>query len=161
LRSNQSWHLSTKRLKPLFPRHSNRKSTGIPWQAIFVGSAIATLFHSGVLPSAVWAETAKLGVVKSPDNEGYWSEITTRLQAAGVDYCIVDFSQVQQVSDWGSPKLLFLPNIERLEAPQLAALQEWMRQGGRVIVSGPAGTLSHLKSVLGCGRFWVLTGGLT
>ena len=158
LRSNQPWRLATERLKPLFSRHGNQTTTGIPWQAIFVGSVIATLFHSGVLPSAVWAETAKLGVVKSPDNEGYWSEITTRLQATGVDYCIVDFSQVQQVSDLGRPKLLFLPNIERLEAAQLAALQEWMRQGGRVIVSGPVGTLSQpeirtrLRTLLGA--YW-------
>ncbi|HEY9832504.1 MAG TPA: family 10 glycosylhydrolase [Stenomitos sp.] len=155
---NQTRRLSTPRLKRLFSRQGNRTNPGISWKAILVGSVIATLFPSGVLPSAVWAETAKLGVVKSSDNEGYWSEITTRLQATGVDYCIIDFSQVQQVSDLGSPKLLFLPNIERLEAPQLTALQEWMRQGGRVIVSGPAGTLSQpeirnrLRTLLGA--YW-------
>ena len=120
--------------------------------------AIATLINSLIWQSAVWAETAKLGVVKSPDNEQYWSEITKRLQATGVDYCIVDFSRVRQVSDLGNPQLLFLPNIERLEAAQLVALQEWMRHGGRVIVSGPAGTLSQpevrtrLRSLLGA--YW-------
>lgn len=155
---HQTRRLSTPRLKRLFSRQGNRTNPGISWKAILVGSVIATLFPSGVLPSVVWAETAKLGVVKSPDNEGYWSEITTRLQATGVDYCIIDFSQVQQVSDLGSPKLLFLPNIERLEAQQLTALQEWMRQGGRVIVSGPAGTLSQpeirnrLRTLLGA--YW-------
>jgi len=54
--------------------------------------------------------------------------------------------------------LLFLPNIERLEPVQLAALQDWMGKGGRVIVSGPMGTLSQpevrnqLRSLLGA--YW-------
>jgi hypothetical protein len=80
------------------------------------------------------------------------------LHSIGVAYCIVDFSKVQQTSDLGSTQLLFLPNIERLEPVQLAALQDWMGKGGRVIVSGPMGTLSQpevrnqLRSLLGA--YW-------
>lgn len=133
-------------------------SAGIPIKAVVVGTTVATLVNSLVLQPSISAETARLGVVKSPENERYWSDITKRLQATGVDYCIVDFSKVRQASDWGSPQLLFLPNIERLEPTQLTALQDWMNQGGRVIVSGPMGVLSQpevrnqLRSLLG--SYW-------
>jgi uncharacterized lipoprotein YddW (UPF0748 family) len=125
---------------------------------IVVGSVIGTLVNSLVLLPVAWADAVKLGVVKSQENEGQWSGITTRLHSIGVAYCIVDFSKVQQTSDLGSTQLLFLPNIERLEPVQLAALQDWMGKGGRVIVSGPMGTLSQpevrnqLRSLLGA--YW-------
>jgi uncharacterized lipoprotein YddW (UPF0748 family) len=67
-------------------------SAGIQIRIILVGSVIATLVNSLMLQPAAWAETAKLGMVKSSDNERYWSEITQRLQATGVDYCIVDLT---------------------------------------------------------------------
>lgn len=89
------------------------------------------------------AATAQLAVVKSLDNDGHWAGIRRRLGLTGVDYCIVDLAQVQNASDLGNPQLLFLPNIELLKPLQLVALQEWMRQGGRVIVSGPVGNLSQ------------------
>ncbi|MBE9124585.1 MULTISPECIES: glycoside hydrolase family 10 protein [unclassified Coleofasciculus] len=125
---------------------------------LVVSLAIATLLNPLALLLPALAQQATLGVVKSPDNEGYWSEITDRLLSTGVDYCIVDLTQVQQASDLSSTQLLFLPNIERLEPSQLAALQDWMYQGGRVIVSGPAGVLSQpevrnrLRSLLGA--YW-------
>jgi hypothetical protein len=125
---------------------------------IVVGSVIGSLVNSLVLLPVAWADAVKLGVVKSQENEGQWSGITTRLHSIGVAYCIVDFSKVQQTSDLGSTQLLFLPNIERLEPVQLAALQDWMGKGGRVIVSGPMGTLSQpevrnqLRSLLGA--YW-------
>ncbi len=142
----------------LLIKWGKQMSAGIQLGTIIWGTTVATLVNSLTLLSPVWANTATLGVVKSPDNERYWSEITTRLQSTGVEYCIIDFSQVQQVSDLGSPQLLFLPNIERLELAQLTALQAWMRQGGRVIISGPAGTRSQpeirtrLRSLLGA--YW-------
>jgi uncharacterized lipoprotein YddW (UPF0748 family) len=134
------------------------RSSGVRIRAIFVGTVVGTLINSLVLLPAALAQTVKLGVVQSPDNEGQWSEISQRLQAAGIDYCVIDFSQVQQVSDLGSIQLLFLPNIERIEPVQMAALQEWTRQGGRTIASGPAGALSQpeirnqLRSLLGA--YW-------
>lgn len=135
----------------------NPTSLGVRIRTVVVGTTITILIHSLLLP-AVSAKTATLGVVKSADNEGYWAEITTRLQSTGVDYCIIDFAQVRQASDLGTPQLLFLPNIEQLEVMQLRALQDWMRQGGRVIISGPAGTRSQpeirtqLRSLLGA--YW-------
>ncbi|HEY9601087.1 MAG TPA: glycoside hydrolase family 10 protein, partial [Allocoleopsis sp.] len=108
-------------------------SSGVRMRAIVVGTVVGTFINSFALLPVAWAQTVKLGVVQSPDNAGQWSEITQRLQATGIDYCVIDFSQVQQVSDLGSIQLLFLPNIQSIEPVQMAALQEWMRQGGRTI----------------------------
>ena len=134
------------------------KKTGVQIKKIIVGTFIGTLINSlGLLPP-VLAQTAQLGVVQSPENQGYWSGITTRLQSTGVAYCVVDFAQVQQASDLGNTQLLLLPNIERLAPAQISALQDWMDKGGRVIVSGPMGTLSQpevrnqLRSLLGA--YW-------
>ena len=136
----------------------DNKIVGVRMRKIVVGSVIGTLVNSLVLLPVAWADAVKIGVVKSQENEGQWSGITTRLQSIGVNYCIVDFSKVQQISDLGSTQLLFLPNIERLEPAQLKALQGWMGKGGQVIVSGPMGTLSQpevrnqLRSLLGA--YW-------
>jgi uncharacterized lipoprotein YddW (UPF0748 family) len=153
-------------LKQLLTGYAKQMGASVRIRIIVAGSAmllgsrfaIATLINLLLLVPAVWANTATLGVVKTPDNEPYWSEITKRLQSTGIDYCIVDFSRVRQASDLGSSQLLFLPNIERLEVAQLAALQDWMRRGGRVVVSGPTGVLSQpeirirLRSLLGA--YW-------
>jgi len=123
-----------------------------------IGIAIATTINTLVGLPRVFAQTVNLGVVKSPENQANWSAITDRLQSTGVNYCVVDLSQMTQLSALGKTPLLFLPNIERLEPEHLATLQEWMRQGGRVIVSGPAGIVSHpdvrnrLRSLLGA--YW-------
>lgn len=157
---NRQCHLPIKQreqLKTLL-KGSLHQMAGVQRRKIFIGTVFGTFIHSLLLLPAAWADTARLGVVRSPENEAYWSGITSRLVSAGVDYCVVDFAQVQQASDLGSPQLLFLPNIEQLKSSQLAALQEWMSQGGRVIVSGPVGTLSQpeirnrLRSLLGA--YW-------
>ncbi|MCA1991525.1 MAG: family 10 glycosylhydrolase [Coleofasciculus sp. S288] len=142
----------------------NRLTSSSPCQSrlqvwkMVVGAAIATSISSSVLLPAASAQTARLAVVRSLDNEGHWSGIRTRLQSSGVDYCVVDFAQVNRASDLGNTQLLFLPNVELVKPAQAAALQDWMRQGGRVIVSGPTGTLSQtdvrnrLRSLLGA--YW-------
>lgn len=128
------------------------------FQTLVLGTFIGTLINSLVLIPVTLAETVPLGVVKSPENQGYWSGITTRLQSTGVAYCVVDFAQVRQASDLGNTQLLLLPNIERLAPAQLVALQDWMSKGGRVIVTGPMGTLSppdvrnQLRTLLGA--YW-------
>lgn len=128
----------------------------IPIHKIIIGTFLATLINSLPLPAT--AQTVQLGVVRSPDNAEEWSGITSRLQSTGVAYCVVDFAQVRQASDLGNTQLLLLPNIERLEPAQLEALQDWINRGGRLIVSGPMGTLSQpevrnkLRSLLGA--YW-------
>jgi uncharacterized lipoprotein YddW (UPF0748 family) len=104
------------------------------------------------------AQTPRLGVVKAPENAGQWEGISARLQATGVNYCVVDLPQWSRAADLGGTKLLFLPNVEILNSQQIVALQEWMEKGGRVIASGPTGSLSQpdvrtrLRSLLGA--YW-------
>ena len=127
-----------------------------PIRKLACGTLMGTLLNLGLL--SLEAEAANLGVVKSLDNQEHWSEITERLLSTGVDYCVVDLEQLQQGADLGDTQLLFLPNIERLQPTQLAALEAWMNQGGKLIVSGPTGTLSQpeirnqLRSLLGA--YW-------
>jgi uncharacterized lipoprotein YddW (UPF0748 family) len=104
------------------------------------------------------AVSTPLGVVRSQDNAGQWAEITTRLQAIGVDYCIVDLTSWQQESDLNNLRVLFLPNVTSFNSAQAIALDKWMGRGGQVIATGPIGTLSQpevrsqLQSLLGA--YW-------
>ncbi len=88
------------------------------------------------------AVTARLGIVKTKENSPQWTEITKRLQATGVDYCIVDASQWQDEYDFGSIGVLLLPNVEDIDQLQALSLERWINQGGRAIVTGPTGNLS-------------------
>ncbi|MDF5727847.1 MAG: family 10 glycosylhydrolase [Rhizonema sp. PD38] len=83
-----------------------------------------------------------LSIVQSQENANQWTGITNRLQTAGVKYCIIPLANVQSAGDWGERKVLFLPNVEVLTPAQAIALEEWMSKGGRLIASGPAGSLS-------------------
>ncbi|WP_420809925.1 glycoside hydrolase family 10 protein [Gloeothece citriformis] len=104
------------------------------------------------------ASSRPVGVVKSSENSQQWTEITNRLKAIGVDYCILDQAQWQQASDLNNIKVLFLPNVENINNSQVSALEQWMNQGGQVIVSGPTGMLSQpeiqsqLRSLFGA--YW-------
>ena len=108
--------------------------------------------------SPTLAATEKLGVLRSQDNERQWRGIARRLQAVGVDYCVIDTSQEQESWDLANVKVLFIPNVETLSGKQVANLQEWMDKGGQVIVSGPTGSLSQpdvrsrLRGILGA--YW-------
>ena len=113
---------------------------------------------SPALPGLTQPQPIVLGVVQSPDNAALWPEITNRLEAleaAGLPYQVIDWEQVDEASDLGQVTVLFLPNVETIAAEQLLALQAWMNQGGRLIVSGPTGTRSSagvqraLQSFLG------------
>ena len=100
----------------------------------------------------------RLGVVRSQDNAQQWSNITERLQAATVDYCIVETANWKQASDLGKINVLLLPNVSALTEAQAEALNGWMNQGGKVIVTGPTGNLSQpevrsrLRSLFGA--YW-------
>ncbi|WP_413279875.1 glycoside hydrolase family 10 protein [Floridanema evergladense] len=108
--------------------------------------------------SAALAEGVTLGVVRSGDNVTQWMGITNRLNQSGVAYCVVDLQSVQKAADLTGTKVLFLPNVESLTPQQAIALTEWIKKGGRLIVSGPAGNLSApevrqmLRGVLGA--YW-------
>lgn len=132
-------------------RRSKKTKVLLPLAACLLPAALA-------IPMTASAQTAVIGVVKSEDNAAQWSGITRRLSASGVAYCVVDLEQVKSAVDLGGNPVLFLPNLETLTARQVNALQEWMDKGGRVIVTGPVGTLSQptvrssLRSLLGA--YW-------
>ncbi|MBW4684385.1 MAG: family 10 glycosylhydrolase [Komarekiella atlantica HA4396-MV6] len=109
----------------------------------------------GILPAIAVTEEPVLSIVHSQENANQWTGITDRLQAVGVKYCVIPLANVKNVTDWGDRRVLFLPNVETLTPTQAIALEEWMSKGGRLIASGPIGSLSApgvrqlLRSLLG------------
>ncbi|MEH1894197.1 MAG: family 10 glycosylhydrolase [Nostoc sp.] len=108
-----------------------------------------------ILPVTAATEEPVLSVVHSPENANQWTGITDRLQTIGVKYCVIPLNDVKSGADWGDRRVLFLPNVETLTPTQAIALEEWMSKGGRLIASGPLGSLSSagvrqlLRSLLG------------
>ncbi|MEO1377190.1 MAG: family 10 glycosylhydrolase [Cyanobacteria bacterium J06635_10] len=100
---------------------------------------VGSLFNS--LP-AMAAKEPIISVVQSRENANQWNGITDRLEKAEVNYCVISLSNVRNTADWGSRTVLFLPNVERLTPSQAITLEEWVSKGGRVIASGPMGSLS-------------------
>lgn len=123
-----------------------------------LASRFLPLTYCFVLLPAVGAEPAVLGVVKNEENANQWSEIRSRLQLAGVAYCVIDLSSIKDATDFSDRSVVFLPNIETLTSAQAIALEEWMSRGGRVITSGAVGNMSQpgvrqlLRSLLGA--YW-------
>ncbi|WP_017315855.1 family 10 glycosylhydrolase [Mastigocladopsis repens] len=95
-----------------------------------------------VLPATATTSEPILSIVHSEENANQWPGITNRLQAAGVKYCVIPLSSVKNAADWGDRVVLFLPNVELLTPAQAIALEEWMSKGGRLIASGPVGSVS-------------------
>ncbi|MBD2246342.1 family 10 glycosylhydrolase [Nostoc sp. FACHB-888] len=108
-----------------------------------------------ILPVTAATEEPVLSVVHSQENANQWVGISDRLQAMGAKYCVITLDNVKSVADWGDRRVLFLPNVETLTPTQAIALEEWMSKGGRLIASGPVGSLSSpgvrqlLRSLLG------------
>lgn len=119
---------------------------------------ISYLLPFAIIASPASAVNPRLGVVKTKENTSQWEEITKRIKATGVDYCIVDGSKWQDETDFGGIGVLFLPNVDNIEQIQAAALERWIDRGGRVIVTGPTGNLSlpevrtQLRSLFGA--YW-------
>ncbi|AKG24609.1 hypothetical protein IJ00_12650 [Calothrix sp. 336/3] len=107
------------------------------------------------LPTIAAEPEAVLSIVQSSENANQWSGIINRLQGAKVKYCVIPLDEVKNMADWGDRPVLFLPNIENLSPTQAIALEEWMSKGGRLIASGPVGSVSApgvrqlLRSLLG------------
>ncbi|MEA5622320.1 family 10 glycosylhydrolase [Nostoc sp. UHCC 0251] len=116
---------------------------------------IGILNFLSILPVTAAAEEPVLSVVHSQENANQWTGITDRLEAIGAKYCVIPLNDVRSMADWGDRRVLFLPNVETLTPTQAIALEEWMSKGGRLIASGPVGSLSSpgvrqlLRSLLG------------
>lgn len=102
----------------------------------------------------------RLGVVQSPDNTVQWYEIIHRLHATGLTYQVIDWQQVEQ-TDLTGVNVLLLPNVQTITPSQFNVLETWIRQGGRLIVSGAVGDRSprrvkrQLRSLLG--GYWAFS----
>ncbi|MGB3237418.1 MAG: family 10 glycosylhydrolase [Geitlerinemataceae cyanobacterium] len=102
-----------------------------------------------------------LSVVRSTDNQEEWDRITQRLDAAGISYQIIEWSQVESAEDLTKTPLLFLPNVETWSREQADAVETWLNEGGQAIVSGSVGTQSPLRvrrqldSILGA--YWSMS----
>lgn len=96
-----------------------------------------------IFPVSLWASPIlaieQIGVVKSKENEKQWSAIINRLEQSKVNYCIVDSSIWSKKTDLKEVKVLFLPNVANLNQEQAQALDQWMKQGGKLIVTGDSG----------------------
>lgn len=107
-----------------------------------------------ILPATAATEPV-ISVVQSRENASQWKGITNRLQETGVNYCVISLNNVKNTADWGNRTVLFLPNVEKLTPSQAITLEEWVSKGGRVIASGPVGSLSApgvrrlIKNLLG------------
>ncbi|GAB1542362.1 hypothetical protein NUACC21_50360 [Scytonema sp. NUACC21] len=114
-----------------------------------------------ILPVSATTPEPVITIVQSAENANQWAGITNRLQAAGVKYCAISLSNVKSAADWGDRVVLFLPNVESITPAQAIALEEWMSKGGRLIASGPVGTVSApgvrqlLRTLLG--GYWGFT----
>ncbi|MEH2069389.1 MAG: family 10 glycosylhydrolase [Nostoc sp.] len=122
---------------------------------LIFGLEILILNLFNILPVKAATEEPVLSVVYSQENANQWTGITDRLQTAGVKYCVIPLDNVRNMADWGDRRILFLPNLETLNPTQAIALEEWMSKGGRLIATGPMGSLSApgvrqlLRSLLG------------
>jgi len=142
------------------------------WKRILAGTLSGTLLYAptlllsvqaGATPSFRLAQARRsqpltLGVVRNSDNAAQWDQVTARLQAAELPYQVIELQQVQQASDLEGFTVVFLPNVQTITSAQLLAIESWMNRGGRLIVSGPAGSSSSygvqqaLRSLLGA--YW-------
>jgi uncharacterized lipoprotein YddW (UPF0748 family) len=100
-----------------------------------------------------------LGVIKSADSsDSDWQTMVERLDATGLEYQVIEWSEVQRKSDLGAVTVLFLPSAEQITSGQMLGLQAWLNRGGRLIVSGAVGSQSSagvqniLRSLLGA--YW-------
>ncbi|MGL5192430.1 MAG: family 10 glycosylhydrolase [Chroococcales cyanobacterium] len=84
----------------------------------------------------------RLGVVRSPENQGQWEAIDARLRAAGLVYQTIEFDRLLDNAREANITVLFIPNISTWTVEQALALESLLSQGVHVIVSGPLGVNS-------------------
>jgi uncharacterized lipoprotein YddW (UPF0748 family) len=137
-------------------KYHKKANSQIKKAGLFILSFNFLILNSfSILPVTAATEEPVLSVVHSQENANQWLGISDRLQAIGAKYCVITLNDVKSVADWGDRRVLFLPNVETLTPTQAIALEEWMSKGGRLIASGPVGSLSSpgvrqlLRSLLG------------
>ena len=89
------------------------------------------------------ATNLPVGVVRSQENAKQWKTIGDRLGSLGINYCVLEAADWQKEADLKNISVLFLPNVENLNGLQSNSLEQWLNQGGKVIATGPTGSLSQ------------------
>ncbi len=123
----------------------------------FAGTLAGVLMTWWVLLPSPARGNGILGVVRS-NNPGEWSSIEQRLRASQIAYQPFDLNRLKSIDDLREIKVLFLPNTEVITSEQLKVIQQWVKQGGNLIASGPVGQQSTplarqlLRSLLG--SYW-------
>ncbi|MDJ0520017.1 MAG: family 10 glycosylhydrolase [Trichodesmium sp. MO_231.B1] len=119
---------------------------------------IGTLISLMVLLPNPGRANVLLGIIRDPENTDEWNQIITRIRAIGISYEPIDLTQINTLADLSGVKVIFLPNIETLTQTQVQILEEWVKQGGKLIASGQVGRRSQpgvrqqLRSLLG--SYW-------
>jgi len=119
---------------------------------------VSTLLSLMVLLPTSARANVLLGIIRDQENIDEWNQIITRIRALGISYEPIDLRQINTLADLSGVKVIFLPNIETLTKTQVQIIEEWVKQGGKLIASGQVGKKSQpgvrqkLRSLLG--SYW-------
>jgi uncharacterized lipoprotein YddW (UPF0748 family) len=102
-----------------------------------------------------------LGVAIEEDHVRWQSPISDRLERINQPFQFIEWDRVQQLDDIRDVDLLLLANIQQISQRQLQVLDQWIEQGGELIISGHLGEQSssllqaRLRSLLGA--YWAFS----
>ena len=119
---------------------------------------VSTLLGLMVLLPTPGRANVLLGIIRDPENIDEWNQIITRIRGLGISYEPIDLRQINTLADLSGVKVIFLPNIQTLTQTQVQIIEEWVKQGGKLIASGQVGKKSQagvrqkLRSLLG--SYW-------
>lgn len=128
------------------------------FQQILLGTLASTILQLSIPLTSLSQANATLGVIRDTEQLAEWNTIEQRLKASRIPYQTVDLNNIKSVADLQGIRVLFLPNTTVIKTEQAKILQEWAKQGGQVIASGPVGERSTplvrqlLRSILG--SYW-------
>ena len=108
-----------------------------------IPSLVGTLLSLIVLLPTPGRANVLLGIIRDPQNTDEWNQIARRIHALGIGYEPIDLRQIKTVNDLSGVKVIFLPNIQTLTQTQVQIIEEWVKQGGKLIASGQIGQKSQ------------------
>ncbi|MFM6356200.1 MAG: hypothetical protein ACKPH7_23500, partial [Planktothrix sp.] len=128
------------------------------FKQIILGTLASTILQLFIPLTAISQANVTLGVIRDTEQLSEWNHIEQRLKASRILYQTLDLNTIKSVADLQGIRILFLPNLTVIKTEQAKILQEWAKQGGQVIASGPVGEQSTplvrqlLRSILG--SYW-------
>ncbi|HBW56812.1 MAG TPA: hypothetical protein DEF27_03035, partial [Oscillatoriales bacterium UBA8482] len=128
------------------------------FQQIILGTLASTILQLSIPLTSLSQINAPFGVIRDSEQTTDWNNIEKRLKASRISYQTLDLNNIKTIADLQGIRVLFIPNITVIKTEQAKVLQEWAKQGGQVIASGPVGEKSTplvrqlLRSILG--SYW-------